>query len=74
MPSICICGVQFARAGQIARLRLHARESRDSRASISRPRENWHAMPERTAANRRTSRNFASEASRNAAQGLAFAS
>lgn len=45
-----------ARAGQIVRLRSQVCESLDSRASISRHHENWHAMPVCILANRWTSR------------------
>lgn len=58
---------------QIARLYLHVCESRDSRASISRPRENWHAMPEYVFGESTNELRFASETFRNTVQGLAFA-
>lgn len=48
-------------------------ESRDSRASISRLRENWHAMPEYVFGESADELRFASETFRNSVQGLAFA-
>ncbi|KAL0131135.1 hypothetical protein PUN28_002599 [Cardiocondyla obscurior] len=58
---ICISGRVRACAKQIARLDSHACESRDSRASVSRPRENWHAIPECVPADPLDELRFASE-------------